>query len=176
MKKDKPLKHYVNNKEFLENMIVYRDSVIAAKENGLARPRVPEYIGSCLFKIATHLSRKPNFVNYTFRDDMISDGVENCLLYIDNFNPEKSTNPFSYFTQIIYYAFLRRIQKEKKHLYVKYKSMENEVINTLIQNLGEDHVTSQLNGMMHDAYSEEFIANFIQSFEATKKKKTKKTT
>ena len=75
---------------------------------------------------------------------MISDGVENCLLYIDNFNPEKSKNPFSYFTQIIYYAFLRRIQKEKKHLYIKYKTMENEVINTLIQNLGEEHVSVQL--------------------------------
>jgi len=172
--KDKPLKHYVNNQEFLENMIEYRNLVIKAKKNNKPRPRIPEYIGSCLFKIATHLSRKPNFANYTFKDDMISDGVENCLLYIDNFDPEKSKNPFSYFTQIIYYAFLRRIQKEKKHLYVKYKSMENEIINTLIQNLGEDHVTEQLNGMMHDAYSEEFIADFIESFEATKQKKKEK--
>jgi len=170
-KKDKPLKHYVNNQEFLEHITIYRDNVIKAKNTDKPRPRVPEYIGSCLFKIATHLSRKPNFANYTFREDMISDGVENCLLYIDNFDPAKSKNPFAYFTQIIYYAFLRRIQKEKKHLYVKYKSMENEVINTLIQNLGEDHVSEQLNGMVHDAYSEEFIADFIESFEATKKKK-----
>lgn len=174
-KKEKPLKHYVNNQEFLEHITVYRDNVIKAKDANKPRPRVPEYIGSCLFKIATHLSRKPNFANYTFREDMISDGVENCLLYIDNFDPAKSKNPFAYFTQIIYYAFLRRIQKEKKHLYVKYKSMENEVINTLIQNLGEDHVAEQLNGMIHDAYSEEFIADFIESFEATKKKKSSST-
>jgi len=170
--KQKPLKHYVDNKEFLAKITEYRNSVIKAKAENNPRPRVPEYIGSCLFKIATHLSRKPNFSNYTFKDDMISDGVENCLLYIDNFNPEKSSNPFSYFTQIIYYAFLRRIQKEKKHLYIKYKTMENEVINTLIQNLGEEHVSHQLNGMMHDAYSEEFIQDFIQSFEATKKRKS----
>ena len=75
-------------------------------------------------KIATHLSYKPNFINYTFREEMSSD-VENCLQYIDNFNPDKSRNPFAYFTQIIYFAFLRRIQKEKKYLYTKYKASEN---------------------------------------------------
>ncbi len=166
-------KHYVDNKEFLNQITIYRESVLKAKSAEKERPRVPDYIGECLFKIATHLSRKPNFANYTFREDMVLDGVENCLLYIDNFDPEKSKNPFSYFTQIIYYAFLRRIQKEKKHLYIKFKAMENEVINTLIQNLGEDHVTNQLNGMMHDAYSEEFIQDFIESFEATKTKKKK---
>jgi len=163
--------HYVNNKEFLENITIYRASVMKAKQTEDTRPRVPEYIGECLFKIASHLARKPNFSNYTFKDDMILDGVENCLLYIDNFDPEKSKNPFSYFTQIIYYAFLRRIQKEKKHLYVKFKAMENEVINTLIQNLGEDHVTNQLNGMLHDAYSEDFINTFIESFETNKNAK-----
>jgi len=164
--------HYVNNEQFLGEMIKYRNSVLAAKENNQERPRVPEYIGTCLFKIATHLARKPNFANYTFKEDMVSDGVENCLLYIDNFNPEKSVNPFAYFTQIIYYAFLRRIQKEKKHMYIKYKSMENEVINALIENNGEDIVSSSMNGMMHEAYSEHFIRDFIETFESNKRKKT----
>ena len=167
-------KHYVNNEKFLEQMKEFRFKVQHAKENGLQRPRVPEYIGECIFKIASHLARKPNFANYTFKDDMISDGVENCLLYIDNFDPEKSSNPFAYFTQIIYYAFLRRIQKEKKQLYVKYKSMENEVINSLIENNGEDLVAGHLNGILHDSYSEEFIRDFINTFEDNKRRKVRK--
>ena len=107
---------YVNNKDFLAAMIEYKASVHTAQEKENDRPIVPTYVGECIMKIATHLARKPNFVNYTFKEEMISDGIENCLQYIDNFNPEKSNNPFAYFTQIIYYAFLRRIQKEKKHL------------------------------------------------------------
>jgi DNA-directed RNA polymerase specialized sigma subunit len=167
-------KHYVDNQQFLEEMKKFRTQVLEAKEKNAERPLVPNYIGTCLFKIATHLARKPNFANYTFKDDMISDGVENCLLYIDNFDPEKSQNPFAYFTQIIYYAFLRRIQKEKKHLYIKYKSMQNEVINSLIENNGEDLVMSHLNGALHDSYSEEFIRDFIETFETNKKNKVVK--
>ena len=117
MAKKRQKHNYVDNKKFLQEMIKYKDSVTLAEEEGKTRPRVPIYIGDCIMKIATHLSYKPNFVNYTFREEMISDGIENCLQYIDNFNPEKSQNPFAYFTQIIYYAFLRRIQKEKRYLY-----------------------------------------------------------
>jgi hypothetical protein len=167
-------RHYVDNQRFLSEMTKFRNDVILAKENNTERPRVPNYIGDCLFKIATHLARKPNFANYTFKEDMVSDGVENCLLYIDNFDPEKSKNPFAYFTQIIYYAFLRRIQKEKKHLYIKYKSMENEVINSLVENNGEDFVITGLNGVMHDAYSEAFISDFIETFESNKKNRVTK--
>jgi DNA-directed RNA polymerase specialized sigma subunit len=167
-------KHYVDNEKFLQEMTIFRNFVIESKEKNLERPLVPNYIGTCLFKIATHLARKPNFANYTFKDDMISDGVENCLLYIDNFDPEKSKNPFAYFTQIIYYAFLRRIQKEKKHLYIKYKCMQNEVINSLIENNGEDLVMSHLNGALHDSYSDEFIRDFIETFESNKKNKVVK--
>ena len=164
-------RHYVDNARFLSEMTEFRNAVLKSKENNTERPRVPNYIGDCLFKIATHLARKPNFANYTFKEDMVSDGVENCLLYIDNFDPEKSKNPFAYFTQIIYYAFLRRIQKEKKHLYIKYKSMENGVINSLVENNGEDFVITGLNGAMHDAYSEAFISEFIETFESNKKNK-----
>ena len=120
----KKTEYYVNNKEFLEAITTYRNSVIKARENEDARPRVPNYIGECFLKIATHLSYKPNFVNYMFREDMICDGIENCLQYIDNFDPAKSNNPFAYFTQIIYYAFLRRIQKEKKQMEIKNKILE----------------------------------------------------
>ena len=95
-----------------------------AAERGEAKPRITNYLGECFLKIATHLSFKPNFVNYMFKDDMVCDGIENCVQYINNFNPEKSKNPFAYFTQIIHYAFLRRIQKEKKQLEIKTKIIE----------------------------------------------------
>lgn len=118
-KKVKP--HYVDNAKFLEAMNEYKRSVIEAEESGQEKPIVPNYIGECLMKIATKLSYSPNFINYSYRDDMVLDGIENCLQYIDNFNSEKSSNPFSYFTQIVWYAFLRRIAKEKKQSYIKGK-------------------------------------------------------
>ena len=134
----KKSEHYVNNKELLEALIIYRAKVERSfielngreptKEDRSKRwegkPPITNYLGDCFLKIATHLSYKPNFVNYMFRDDMISDGIENCVQYIHNFDPEKSKNPFAYFTQIIHYAFLRRIQKEKKQLEIKSKIIE----------------------------------------------------
>ena len=121
MKKNKKQKpHYVDNKKFLQAMIDWRETW--PDENNI--PPVTNYIGECFLKIATHLSYRPNFINYTYRDEMISDGIENCLQYVKNFNPEKSKNPFAYFTQIIYYAFLRRIQKEKKQTHVRNKIIE----------------------------------------------------
>lgn len=123
--KDKQSVHYIDNKEFLRAITEYRQKVIAAKEAGDDKPRVTNYLGECMVKIANHLAYKSNFVNYTFRDEMILDGIENCITYIDNFDPEKSKNPFAYFTQITYYAFLRRIQKEKKQLDTKYKYIQS---------------------------------------------------
>ena len=116
--------HYVNNKEFLYAIVAYKKDIREAEAAGLPKPVIPRYIGECFLKIATHLSYKPNFVNYMFKDDMACDGIENCVQYINNFNPEKSTNPFAYFTQIIHYAFLRRIQKEKKQLEIRTKLIE----------------------------------------------------
>ncbi len=141
----KKSEHYVNNKELLEALIVYRGKVAYAKENDLPKPRITNYLGSCFLKIATHLSYKPNFVNYMFRDDMISDGIENCVQYIHNFDPEKSRNPFAYFTQIIHYAFLRRIQKEKKQLDIK---------NKIIEKTGFDEVMTVEDGALTGAMSE----------------------
>jgi hypothetical protein len=124
MTKRKRSEHYVNNKEFLTALIKYREDVEIAKIRGNPKPQIPRYIGECFLKIATHLSFKPNFINYMFKDDMICDGIENCVQYIHNFDPQKSQNPFAYFTQIIHYAFLRRIQKEKKQLEIKNKILE----------------------------------------------------
>ena len=124
MAKRRRSEHYVNNKEYLAAIVAYKLSILEAEKLDQPKPRITNYLGSCFLKIATHLSYKPNFVNYMFKDDMICDGIENCVQYINNFNPEKSSNPFAYFTQIIHYAFLRRIQKEKKQLEIKTKIIE----------------------------------------------------
>ena len=124
MAKRKRSEHYVNNKEFLAALIKYQEDIEIARLQDKTKPVIPRYIGECFLKIANHLSFKPNFVNYMFKEDMISDGIENCVQYIHNFNPEKSRNPFAYFTQIIHYAFLRRIQREKRQLEIKNKIIE----------------------------------------------------
>lgn len=124
--------HYVDNKKFLQALIEYRQSVDDASAKGEEPPIVSKYIGECFIKIATHLSYKSNFINYTFKDDMISDGIENCLTAVAKFDPAKSSNPFAYYTQVIYFAFIRRIQKEKKQQATKYKLMENMDIDALI--------------------------------------------
>lgn len=128
--------HYVDNALFLEKITEYRNSVIAAKEAGKEKPRVPNYLGECFLKIANHLAYKSNFINYTYREEMILDGIENCITYIDNFDPAKSKNPFAYFTQITYYAFLRRIAKEKKQQAAKYRYIRNLDVHDLIT---QDH-------------------------------------
>ena len=147
--KNKP--HYVDNKKFLQAMIEYRDKCRKAEEKNRKKPEVTNYIGECFLKIANHLSYRPNFINYTYRDDMISDGIENCLQYMNNFDPEKSDNPFAYFTQIIYYAFIRRIQKEKKQMQVKAK---------IIANAGVENMMDQLEG--DDAQYQSQMLDFLQ--------------
>ena len=127
--------HYVDNKEFLRAMIEWKENCVKKEE----QLPVTNYIGECFFKIATHLSYRPNFINYTYRDEMISDGIENCLQYVNNFNPEKSNNPFAYFTQIIYYAFLRRIQKEKKQSHVKNQLIQKSNVEFFTVMDGDDN-------------------------------------
>ena len=131
--------HYVDNAKFLEAMREYKKAVNRSKRLKEQKPPVTNYIGECFLKIANHLSYRPNFINYTFRDDMIADGIENCLQYVHNFNPDKSNNPFAYFTQIIYYAFLRRIQKEKKQAHVKNKLIENMTVDENLIDGGDEN-------------------------------------
>ena len=134
----KKSEHYVNNKEFLLALVDFKADCKVAEENGQPRPQISNYIGECFLKIATHLSYKPNFVNYMFREDMICDGIENCVQYIGNFDPSKSSNPFAYFTQIIYYAFLRRISKEKRQLEIKNKIITKSGYDQLFHSDGND--------------------------------------
>ena len=157
--------HYVDNKKFLEELKKWKDSCKDAEEAGDEKPQITNYIGECFLKIANGLSYRPNFINYTYRQEMISDGIENCLQYIHNFNPEKSKNPFAYFTQIIYYAFIRRIQKEKKQQHIRHKVIEN--MNVDILAVGEDMEQAQ--------FVEYLQKNFLPAEDVYKPKKKKKT-
>jgi hypothetical protein len=154
--------HYVDNQKFLACLREWRIACHACVKAGKDTPAIPDYVGECFLKIATHLSYKPNFVNYTFRDDMISDGVENCLVYIHNFDPDKSSNPFGYFTQIIYFAFIRRIQKEKKHTYIKYKMMEQTMINGGAHTIAMDGSSTPADGSMLNFDN---VKDFIHRFD-----------
>ena len=161
--KPRAKKNYINNADFMAALIAYKE----AKKLNEDAP-IPNYIGECFMKIAEGLSHKPNFINYTYRDEMVGDGIENCLMYFANFNPEKSNNPFAYFTQIIYFAFLRRIAKEKKQTYVKYKATEQfGILDEFEMMEMEDGTTRQF--QLYDNLSE-----FIDNFETGQKEKKKK--
>jgi DNA-directed RNA polymerase specialized sigma24 family protein len=136
------------------------------KKNNTEKPLVDDYLGGCFLKIANHLSYRPNFINYTFRDDMISDGIENCLQYLDNFDPAKSNNPFAYFTQIIYYAFIRRIQKEKKQTIIKQKLILDNNYDDMVLQPGDEggEFTNQFR---------EFFTKEYKIRRTTKKRKNK---
>jgi len=126
-KKRQKRDHYIDNERFFREMQEWKKCVNEAEQTGEKEPPVTSYIGECFLKIAEQLSSKPNFAHYPYRDEMICDAVENCIVYAANFDPDKSSNPFSYFTQIIYYAFLRRIQREKKQAFIKYKMVRDRV-------------------------------------------------
>ena len=169
--------HYVDNEKFLVVMSEYREKYLQAKDNDTELPIIPDYAGECFLKIAERLSHRPNFINYAFREEMVSDGIENSVMYASNFNPEKSTNPFAYFTQIIYFAFLRRIEKEKKQLYIKYKTMEEYSSLEDHVDMGEmgqsetQAVSSGASPLTVDKRAS--IQEFIFAFEEKKRKKKK---
>ena len=176
MRKTTKKEHYVNNKEFLAAMVEYTKNVNRAKRNKQPKPPVTDYIGSCFLKIANHLSYRPNFINYTFRDDMISDGIENCLQYLDNFNPRKSNNPFAYFTQIIYYAFIRRIQKEKKQVTIKNRLITESNYDDMTLQPGEDReFKNQFTEFLKKNMSVDEQQKIADDLAKKKKKRKKKT-
>lgn len=165
--------HYIDNNKFFDEMCEWKKLVNEAENSGEKRPPVTEYIGECFLKIAEHLSHKPNFINYAYREEMVGDGIENCLMYAHNFDPDKSKNPFSYFTQIIYYAFLRRIEKEKKQAYVKYKSFEMNLTDDSLRKYFKDNYFDK---SFHETMQDKFnLTNTdIEKFTPKPKKKRKK--
>ena len=163
--------NYIDNKTFYEAIKQYKQTVKEAEQQNKVKPIVPNYLGECILLIANRLATKPNFINYSYRDEMIADGIENCIMYIDNFDPEKSTNPFAYFTQIIYFAFLRRIQKEKKHLYIKHQVYKNSAISEELFDLQDGDVFD--GGPTNNMFENEKMSDFIKSFEDNLEKKRK---
>lgn len=162
--------HYVDNKKLYTVIIQYKADVKQAEIEERQKPQIPNYVGECILLIAQRLATKPNFINYSYREEMISDGIENCISYFDNFDPSKSDNPFAYFTQIIYYAFLRRIQKEKKQVYIKHKTAENSMLfDELVEQADGEEYTPSFE------FDAENISDFIKAFEENiDKKKTKR--
>ena len=161
--------HYVNNAEMLEAIKTYKTRLKDARDNGTNEPRIPEYLGKCVLMIANRLSYKSNFINYSYRDDMVLDGIENCIQCMNSFDPDKSSNPFSYFTQVIYFAFLRRIAKEKKQSYIKGKLIQDMAFESFeLQDHDDD-------GDFRNAYAAFMQANstFDDSFIKNKEKKKK---
>jgi hypothetical protein len=163
--KPRSKKHYVNNKTLYEEMIKYRDSVALAEVEGKDKPRIPRYIGECMLMICKKLSTKPNFMNYSYREDMVADGIENCIGSIHNFDPSKSTNPFAYFTQIAWNAFIRRITSEKKQAYIKHKNYQN----SFLMSDFEEGVSLNTN-----EFSDDVIQAFENKLQATKDEKKSK--
>jgi hypothetical protein len=165
--------HYVNNAEMLAAVKVYKEEIAKAKEAGEELPRIPEYLGECILKIATRLSHKHNFINYSYRDDMILDGIENCMQCINSFDPTKSSNPFSYFTQVIYFAFLRRIAKEKKQSYIRGKIIQEMAFESFeIQDHDDDVEFKNAYTAFIQTHST-FDDSFIKKKEKDKEKKKK---
>ena len=166
--------HYVNNKEFTEAVAEHNEAVKLAESKGKTPPKMSNYIGECIYKIATRLSTRPNFINYTYRDEMICDAIENCIQYIGNFNREKSNNAFAYVTQICYYAFLRRIQKEKKQVFIKQQVLSETGISeaafdTIDGTVSPDMVNSNVEWMQENYNPVNYEPR--KSKKTTKKKK-----
>jgi hypothetical protein len=160
--------NYVDNDEFFKAILAYRKAIRKAKRLKLEKPRIPDYIGKCFMLIAENMSHKYNFLSYTFRDEMVGDAIEDCVNCVENFDPTKGKNPFAYFSQVCYWAFLHRINREKTQLYVKYKSTEmHGVLDNFDQLESEDGMTRQFE--MYDNISE-----FIQKFEDAKERKKAK--
>lgn len=159
MNMKKKTNNYISNKLFYEEMVKYRAAYEKTKEEGKPNPPIPEYVGKCFLLIAQNLSNKPSFIGYSYKEEMISDGIETCVRYAYLFNPAKSNNPFAYFTQAIKMSFIRRINNEKKQQYLKYKTIQ------------EFHLTEQLTDNKFLAKDNDVVDTFVYDYEQNIKKK-----
>lgn len=157
------VRNYINNKTLYGAMIHYKNELREAEKKEVDKPIVPKYIGESILLICNNLAKKPNFSGYTYKQDMISDGIMDCISAVDNFDPDKTNNPFAYFTQIAWNAFLRRIQKEKKQTYIKHKNFENSF---LMSELMDEGYSAQLKS---NEYSSEIVRSYEDKLTKTKK-------
>lgn len=162
--------HYVDNAEFYKAMVerkkLYNDW-IAAGSVGL-KPQISNYIGQCITDIAHGLSRKYQFANYRYKDEMVADAVEHCIRYIDSFNPDVSKNPFSYYTQTCYFQFLNIIKSEQKEQYIKYKAILNSITFGDLATLSEDADAASEHMFDNLDFDVSFMEKFVETYEARK--------
>lgn len=173
--------NYINNETFCKLLTEYRALVIDAKENNKKKPRLSDEIGKAFMQIAVGLSNRNNFNGYSFKEDMIGDAIENCVMAASNFDPAKSKNPFAYFTQISWYAFLRRIQKEKKNLHIMYDLLDQNISNmeNKLDYISMDYQDDGLDTNNSSLYNDFILNNdkrrsFLETAEESKEKKKKK--
>jgi len=176
--------HYVNNAQFSQAVVDYVKTVQEAKKNEQQLPIVPDYIAQCFLRIAEGLSHKSNFIRYTYREEMVMDAVENCLKAIENYNLETATrtgkpNAFAYFTQITWYAFLRRIAKEKKQQDIKLKYLTKSGIENFVANEHGDDISQQVVGAFVDTLRDRIekvrsVDSEIKDFAREEKQKRKR--
>lgn len=166
--------NYINNRHLHEQMKLYLAERKEALAAGKQLPRIPKYIGESIQHIANNLAKKPNFASYTFIEDMKGDGIENCIMYLHNFNPDKSDNPFAYITTIIWRAFVRRIQKEGTHSYIKHKLMSTQ---NVLHDTGEMEYSDESGGAfgtIADTKSASIVSKYEDKIASKKRAKTEK--
>jgi len=165
--------YYVDNRLLYTHLCAWlKDLKKANKKKGpVIKPPIPEYVAESMVKMANHFSQKAGFVNYTYREDMVGDALESCIRYIHNFDPTKSNNAFAYITQIIHNAFIRRIQKEQKQLYVKMRIIDDTDFTDSYERQDGDH--SHYNNS-YVTYLQENKGDVIQKFESWKESKKSK--
>ena len=164
---------FVDNEKFYEEMVSWKKALYKNREQGIdERPIIPEYIGECIWKIAFRYATKPNWRN-SYNEDMVGDAVEECIKYLDRFDESKSKNPFSYFTQIVFYSFLRKISSEKKQLYIKYKVILNSEIDDFFEG-GENDVAYTKEDLLSRFQANEFVEYYENNVKRTRKKKPRK--
>lgn len=167
--------YYIDNKKFYDALVEFKRETEKATAEGRERPQIPNYIGECFYKIAARYSNRYNFKNYPFREDMIMDGVYDCCKYIDSFDPERSKNPFGYFTQAMHFAFIRRIDAEKKYLYTKFKAIENtEIFNLASDKHDYDTTLDYGEDLNYSPDARETMSKFIEDYEYSMRRKKEK--
>lgn len=162
---DLPTNHYVDNKKFYEACLTHWNNCKVAAESGKNKPKIPDYIGQCIMDISNKLATSRKFANYAFRDEMVEDAIENCIMYFHNFNPEKFKHPFNYFTTIAYYAFIRRIAREKKQMYIRHKAMFNMVDEGLAETNEYDTNDYPEVNIDDKLTQNEFMNDFVTNYE-----------
>lgn len=166
-KKTKPV-HYVDNKKFYSEIVKHHEAVALARKENKPEPRINDYIGTCIYKIANNLALNSNFIRYSFKDEFIEDAIENCFMYFNGFDHEKYTNPFAYFTQISYNAFIRRIKKEARARYTKYKAFQQMIIGSDLSLMVDSDDHQIINSSMTESMNE-FIRNFEEKEKENKR-------